>query len=330
MRENTRRGNTHKTARTFRRAAVALLAAAGLLFLPGPVASAKAPAPHGPAAQKAHTAKSIVLPGAGGAEGIAAGKGTVFYAGDLATGDIFRGDIRKGTAELFIDAPAGRVAVGMKFDRRHELLFVAGGPAGTAYVYDTKTATAKATIQLTGKQPSFINDVALTREGAWFTNSNVAELYFVPVGSDGSLGAVRTLPLSGPASDTSAQFNLNGIAAANGGRTLIVAHSGNGAVYTVNPQTGASAAISGVSVPNVDGILVRGRTLWAVQNFSNQISRVKLSADLSSGVVKHVITSPLFQVPTTAANFGGKLAVVNAKLGVQNPGTFDVIVLRGR
>ncbi len=325
MRENTRRGNTRKTAKALRRAAVALLAVAGLLLLPGPVASAKAPAPH-----KTQAAKSIVLPGAGGAEGIAAGRGTTFYAGDLATGDIFRGDIRKGTAERFIDAPAGRVAVGMKFDKRHELLFVAGGPAGTAYVYDTKAATTKATIQLTGKQPAFINDVALTRQGAWFTNSNAAELYFVPVGADGSLGAVKTLAISGPASDTSAQFNLNGIAAANGGRILIVAHSGKGAVYTVNPQTGASAAISGVDVPNVDGILVRGRTLWAVQNFSNQISRVKLSADLSSGVVKHVIKSPLFQVPTTAANFGGKLAVVNAKFGVPAPVTYDVVVLRGK
>ena len=317
------RENTHQSARPFRRAALAFAAALALLL---PVPAAAAPAPEkAPAA-----AKSIVLPGAGGAEGIAAGKGTVFYAGDLATGDIFRGDIRKGSAELFIDAPAGRMAVGMKFDRRHELLFVAGGPAGTAYVYDTKAGAAKATIQLTTTQPNFINDVALTREGAWFTNSNAAELYFVPIGADGTLGTVLTLKLTGPASDTDSQFNLNGIAAANGGRTLIVAHSGNAALYTVDPQTGASAAIAGVNVPNVDGILVRGRTLWAVQNFANQISRIKLSGDLSSGVVKDVITSPLFQIPTTAANFGGKLAVVNAKFGVQDPENFDVVVLRGK
>jgi hypothetical protein len=30
-------------------------------------------------------------------------------------------------------------------------------------------------------------------------------------------------------------------------------------------------------------------------------------------VVEAVITSPLFQVPTTAARFGNRLAVVNAK-----------------
>jgi hypothetical protein len=58
----------------------------------------------------------IVLPGASSAEGIAKGAGSTFYAGDLFRGDIFRGDVRRGTAELFIDAPDGRMAVGMAVD----------------------------------------------------------------------------------------------------------------------------------------------------------------------------------------------------------------------
>jgi hypothetical protein len=83
----------------------------------------------GPAAI-ARPAEVIVLPGASSAEGIAAGRGTTFYAGDLFAGDIFRGSIRRGTAELFIDAPQGRMAVGMAADLRHGLLFVAGGFTG--------------------------------------------------------------------------------------------------------------------------------------------------------------------------------------------------------
>ena len=63
-------------------------------------------------------AEIIVLPGATSAEGIAAGRGATFYAGDLFAGDIFRGNIRRGTAELFIDAPVGRMAVGMAADLR--------------------------------------------------------------------------------------------------------------------------------------------------------------------------------------------------------------------
>ena len=55
-------------------------------------------------------------------------------------------------------------------------------------------------------------------------------------------------------------------------------------LYTVDPATGASATIAGVSVPNVDGIRLQGKWLWAVQNFNNQVARVRLSPDLTSGV----------------------------------------------
>lgn len=65
----------------------------------------------------------IVLPGATSAEGIARGHGATFYAGDLDAGDVFRGDLRRGTAELFIDVPPGRRAVGMDTDLGHGLLF---------------------------------------------------------------------------------------------------------------------------------------------------------------------------------------------------------------
>ena len=81
-------------------------------------------------ASASRPAEVIVLPGATSAEGIAAGRGATFYAGDLFAGDIFRGNIRRGTAELFIDAPAGRQAVGMAADLAHNLLFVAGGFTG--------------------------------------------------------------------------------------------------------------------------------------------------------------------------------------------------------
>ena len=73
---------------------------------------------------------SIVLPGATSAEGIARGAGSTFYAGDAFKGDIYRGDIRTGSASLFIDAPDGRNALGMKVDLADHLLFVAGGFVG--------------------------------------------------------------------------------------------------------------------------------------------------------------------------------------------------------
>jgi hypothetical protein len=97
----------------------------------------------GPAAI-ARPAEVIVLPGASSAEGIAAGRGATFYAGDLFAGDIFRGNLQRGTAELFIDAPDGRMAVGMAADLPHDLLFVAGGFTGQGYVYDLRTGATVA------------------------------------------------------------------------------------------------------------------------------------------------------------------------------------------
>jgi hypothetical protein len=78
--------------------------------------------------------------------------------------------------------------------------------------------------------------------------------------------------------------------------------------------------------------VLQGRRLWAVQNFSNQVTRIRLRHKLSSGVVEKVITSDLFQVPATAALFGRRLAVVNAKFDTGFPPTakqYEVVVVKG-
>lgn len=298
-----------------RRAIAPLLALATMVVMAAPAAGAP-------------SADVIVLPGATSAEGIAAGRGSTFYAGDLLAGDIFRGDVQRGTVARFIDAPDGRQAVGMVVDVPHGLLFVAGGFTGQAYVYDTSTGATLATYQFPGG--GLINDVTLTKEGAWFTDSFQPQLYFVPVSPRGAPGPFEVLGLSGPAADISGQFNLNGIRATPNGKTLIVGHSANAALYTVDPATGASAVISGVSVPNVDGLLLEAGRLWAVQN-NNQITRIRLSPDLTSGVVEEIITHELFQVPSTAARFGSRLAVINTKFDTGFPPTaeqYEVVVVR--
>jgi sugar lactone lactonase YvrE len=299
---------TKRAPVNWRRAVTLLLATIGAAALPTAVPAAAAPG-----------TDVIVLPGASSAEGIAKGAGSTFYAGDLFGGDIFRGNLQRGTAELFIDAPDGRMAVGMFADIRHGLLFVAGG-FGAAYVYDTRTGATVASYQLGG---GFINDVTVTNQGAYFTDSLQPRLVFVPISPTGVPGPASTLALSGPAADIRGEFNLNGITATPDGKTLIVAHSGNSALYTVDPATGASGAIAGVSVPNVDGIVLEAGRLWAVQNFSNQVSRIRLSPDLTAGVVEAVITHDAFQIPTTAIRFGDRLAVVNGKFDTGLPPTAD-------
>jgi sugar lactone lactonase YvrE len=281
---------------------------------------------------------SITLPGATSAEGIATGIGSSFFAGDLFKGDIYRGDLRSGSASLFRDAPDGRMALGLKVDVPHNLLFVAGGFTGQGYVYNARTGADVAVLQLAnpGLGSTIINDVIVAGGAAWFTDSAQPHLYRVPIGADGSIGSPSTLVVSGPAAHLSGQFNLNGIDATANGKTLIVAHSGDGTVYTVNPRTGESAPIAGggldnVPLPNVDGILFEAGRLWAVQNFSNQVTELQLSPNLTSATVIRVITNPLFEIPTTVARDGNKLAVVNAKFDTGFPPTataFEVVIVR--
>jgi sugar lactone lactonase YvrE len=286
---------------------------------------------------------SIPLPDDFAPEGIASGAGTTFYAGSITLGDIYRGDLRSGEGAIFIDAPAGRSALGLKADRRHGLLFVAGGVTGEAYVYDLRTGAPVASYQFGTPGASLVNDVIVTRDAAYFTDSFAPVLYVVPIGPGGELGPGETLALSGPAATVvPGDVGLNGIEATRDGKTLIVNHNALGALFTVDAATGESTAIAvdGLVAGTPDGLLLQGRDLWVVENFPNTLARVSLSSDLSSGEITATITSPLFRVPTTIARHGSRLAAVNARfdLGLPPPfgpgappGTdFDVVLVRAR
>ncbi len=287
-------------------AALALVAAATWLTPPAAAAPAE---------------EVIVLPGASSAEGVATGRGSTFYAGELFSGDIFRGDLQRGTAAPFIDAPTGRMALGLKVDEPSGLLFVAGGFTGEGYVYDAITGAAVATYQFGTPGMSIINDVVITQDGAWFTDSVQPKLYFVPISPTGTPGDFSVLTLTGPAADTTGDFNLNGIAATPDGRTLIVAHSTNEALYTVDPLTGGSELLVGDVA--ADGILYEAGRLWVAEPFLNQVTRLRPNPDLTDAVVEEVIRSDLFQTPSTVAVHGDQLAAVNAKFDTGFPPTAD-------
>ena len=164
----------------------------------------------------------IVLPGATSAEAITRAPGDTFYAADMLQGTIYRGNVRTGTAEVFIHTPPGAQSVGMDLDVRDGLLFVAGGNGGKAYVYDIHTRALVASYTFGDPSVSFINDVTVTPHGAWFDDSSEPQLYFVP-NVLGVLGAPRTLHLSGPAAGPPGGFTINDITATPSGDTLLVA-----------------------------------------------------------------------------------------------------------
>jgi hypothetical protein len=264
-------------SRSALRLPAALLATAGLLaVLLAPAASD---------AKRGAFPYSVALPDGFQPEGIAKGRGTEFFVGSIPTGDVYAGDLRTGRGEILVDAPEGRAAIGLKADRRNRL-FVAGGPTGQAYVYDARTGEDLAQYQLaTGL--TFVNDVTLTREAAYFTDSQQPVLHVLELGRRGALP------------DEATQL----------------------------PLTGDEIEIEGGSLGNGDGILLRGRTLYVVRNFDNVIAKVRLDAGFEEGAVVRELRDEDFDVPTTIARFGNALYAVNARFGTPpTPQTeYDVV-----
>lgn len=264
-------------------------------------------------------------------EGIAIGPGPVAYFGSRADGSIYRASLVTGRGEVIADGP-GTPSLGMKTDRRGRL-FVAGGTGGDARVVDGRSGRLLASYRLaTGA--SFVNDVVLTRHAAWFTDSTNPVLYRIPLGRHGRLphpSEVDRLPLSGDIEYAPDEVNANGIVTTPDGRGLLIVQSNTGLLFRVDPRTGVTRTVDlgDDALPMGDGLLRHGRTLYAVQNFANQIAVLRLNHDGTRARVDRRVTDPRFDVPTTVASFGKRLYLPNARFTTPPEPTtpYDVVAL---
>ncbi len=280
----------------------------------------------------------IPLPNGFQPEGIAVGPGHAFYVGSIPTGAIYKGDLRTGEGQILVPPQEGRNAIGLAFDPRSNYLFVAGGLTGHGFVYDAQTGQSVHEFSLTDAPflGTFVNDVVVTREAAYFTDSFRPFLYRVPLGPGGSLpnaAPVEEIALGGDFVFTPGifVFNTNGIDATPNGKWLVIVNSVQQELYRVDPQTGDAMRIDlgGASVPNGDGLILDGKTLYVVQNALNQIAVIQLNSSLDGGAVIETITDANFRVPTTIAEFGESLYAVNARFGVPpSPDTeYEVVMV---
>ena len=287
-------------------------------------------------ASAAQLPETIEIPGDFQGEGVATTQDGTFYAGDRDDGRIVRGVLREGTTsvEVFIDDPAVLAATGLKADERHGLLWVSGAQTGDAAVYDLETGEEVETLELTEAALTFINDVVVTRDAAYFTDSFNPVIYRVPVSKDGVVGDPETIALTGPAADFVAGFNINGIEATNDGGTLIVVNSATGMLFTVDAETGASQPIDlgGATVMTGDGILLDGGRLLVLQNgggvVPSQVAVVQLRQAMRSGEIVDIVTNPDFEVATTLARSSGTLVAMNAQFGAPPDNPAEVVLFR--
>ncbi|HWO72652.1 MAG TPA: superoxide dismutase [Dehalococcoidia bacterium] len=258
----------------------------------------------------------INLPAGWLPEGIVTTADGRLYSGSRRHGGIYEVDLSTGAGRVVVPQQEGRIAVGLSFDERSGFIFVAGGPGGAGYVYDSRTGRQVASFHFTSG-PTFVNDVIVTAEAAYFTDSMQPVLYRVPLGSHGQVatdGAFEVLSLSGDYVHLPG-FNANGIEVTEDSARLIIVQSNAGRLFTVDPESGRAASINldGYSVANGDGILLEGRVLYVVRNQNNLVAQIALTPDFTGGVLLRQITDPRLDVPTTIARFGGRIYAVNAR-----------------
>ncbi|GAA0812990.1 SMP-30/gluconolactonase/LRE family protein [Spirilliplanes yamanashiensis] len=284
-----------------RRTLAIVAAAATLGVLTAPAAPAAAhPGGHG-------LPTTIALPDGFQPEGIATGLKSWAFFGSRVDGDIYRVDLRTGRGAVISQGP-GTQSLGMKVDRRGRL-WVAGGSGGDGRLVDGRTGRLLDSFDFV-EGTSFVNDVILTPRGAFFTDSVNPQLYRV------QRGRVSTVPLTGDIAYTTGN-NANGIARTPDGRALLVVQGNVGKLFRVTYRGVATEVrLTGLddnALRNGDGLWLRGRTLWVVQNRLNRVAELRLNRDGTAGRLVRYLTDPRFDVPTTIAEYRGRFYLPNAR-----------------
>jgi sugar lactone lactonase YvrE len=289
-----------------RRLALTAIGAAVLALAGGTVVNVAVAAP----ASATLLPKTIPLPNGFQPEGIAT-KGANFYVGSTVDGAIVRGNVLTGRVSPFIPGTPGDSTAGLEVSGN--LLFAAGASSGTLKVYDLRSGRKLADRRVAPAGASFINDVSVLKDAAYYTDSLSAQLYVLPFEHGGRFGTVRTLPT--PGITIAAGFNANGIENTPDHKSLLVIQSNTGLLFRVSPRTGRATPVNvgGADLTNGDGLLLRGSALFVVRNVNNQIVKVALNRNGTSGHVTRVITDPALDVPATIAPFGPFLYTANAR-----------------
>jgi sugar lactone lactonase YvrE len=237
-----------------------------------------------------------------------------FYVGSTTDGTILRGNISQPDAQVFLPPGSGPTSPrGMKVDNQGRL-FVAGGPQGAAFIFDTRDGKLLNQFS-TGVSPTLVNDVSLAPDGAaYFTDSSSPYIYRIINNAQNQPVFERWLEVS-PVISYVPGFNLGGIVVTGDGRYLLVVQGNVGKIYRVEIANGEVAEVNlgGANVRNADGMWLEGRTLHLIRNAERLLVGLQLSVDYTQATQFYSDTNPSFAFPTTFAKAGNRFLVVNAQ-----------------
>jgi hypothetical protein len=110
-------------------------------------------------------------------------------------------------------------------------------------------------------------------------------------------------------------FNLGGIVVSRDRRALVVAQGNVGALWRFDLATGSATrvAVPEADLVNADGLVLRGRRLFVVRNFSQRLTTLAMSADGHTARLRSDVATDPSRVFTTANPAQGRLLLVDSK-----------------
>jgi len=243
----------------------------------------------------------------------------VFYVSSTnQSGTIYRGRLsgRERRLEVWQPATPGNDGRGIEVDRAGRV-FVAGGPAAEVRVFDRRGALLAELP--TGVSGSYLNDLWIGPDGAAYVTDSSLPVIWRVSNRSGHWRIDRFLDVSGTIAYTPplTDFDLGGITLSRSGRYLLTTQGTTGQLWRIDLWTRriSEVDLGGTRVVNADGIVLRGHTLYVVQNFSRQISKLRLGRRFESGTLERVLPTPADRTFTTAKPVGRTLLAVDSKFG---------------
>lgn len=323
--EQTPGSTTHPLTR---RTLIGVLGAAAVGVAASPAAARPGRTPGAP--------ETVALPDGIRPEGITSGPGTTYYVGSLADGRIVTGDLVEGTVSVLLAGATGRSLRGLFHDDRSGLVWAVGNVGSVAHVWAVDGRSGDVVSDTVVPGALFLNDLTVTEDAVWVTDSRVDRLTVIALGAGGApTGAAPAfLPLTGawPAYD-GANLNANGIRELPDG-SAVLNNSAVGGLWRVDTVTGFTSQIPVKGGPGLiagDGLEIDGTVLYDVRGSGPAEVSVLLLDHGSRGWTarwRGARSDETLDVPSTATLAGGWLWAVNARFGVASPGTASYWITR--
>ena len=297
------------------------------------------------AAAQQNWPEAIAMPTGFEGEGIELGKGHEFFVGGFSfssvlvpafggpthpmseyAGAIYKGNLRTGEGAILVP-PTDKPVSGLSYDPRTDYLYAATGFTDLVngiiidqgvIVYDA--SSGEFIMEIEFGDNIVINDCLVTRTAVYCTDSFNPNLYKLVLEKGGRLPSTpvfEVIPM--PGFEMPGLFNANGLVGDFDGKQLVIVNIDSGVLYRVDTASGEASPleIEGTEqlFPNGDGLYLKGRTLYIMQNFFNKIAVVQLSGDLSGGeFIKNIPgegeINPL-DIATSIIGFGNGIYAIN-------------------